>query len=444
MSMQSRSTDLEQAIARRTARVAVIGLGYVGLPLAITYADAGYQVVGIERAQGRVDAANEARSYIEEVSGDQLRAAIDGGCFTATTTFEALGQCDIVSICVPTPLDSHRDPDVSFIRQVLSAGRAQWHSGQLVMLESTTYPGTTNEILVPFFEEMDLKPGRDVWIAFAPERIDPGSRSFGLKNTPRVVGGVGKDSTDIAARFLETVLDATVHRVSSPQVAELTKLVENVFRVVNVSLMNELAQMSDVMGIDLWEAIEAASTKPYGYMPFYPGPGVGGHCIPVDPFYLSWKARESGFNTRFIDLAGEVNDSMPGYVVERCVQLLNRAGVAAHGARVLLLGMAFKKNVSDVRESASIRVARQLAQLGAHVSYHDSRVSDVDWGEVHLQSVPLSEEMLSGYDLVVITTDHDDVDYQMIVRHARLVYDTRRAVKDEHPNVHLLGGGRGT
>ncbi len=436
--MSHATQGLLQRIEEGTARTVVIGLGYVGLPFALLHAQTGFRVTGIEHNPRRCDAINRGESYIEEVASADLAPLVEAGQLRATPDFEAVAGADVVSICVPTPIYEDKVPDVSAIRFVLEGSRPYFRPGQLVVLESTTYPGTTEEILVPSLRECGLTPGVDVFVAFAPERIDPGNRAYTLRDIARVVGGVTPACSEVAATFYRRLIDAEVRVVSTPAVAEMTKLLENVFRVVNVSLMNELAQLSDRMGVDIWEAVSAASTKPFGYMPFFPGPGVGGHCIPVDPFYLSWKAREFGFDTRFIELAGEINDSQPAYVVERVESLLAASGAALAGARILLLGMAFKKNVADTRDSASLHVARHLLTRGADVRYHDPHVPTVRI-EGELASVPLTHEEIAAADCVVILTDHDAVDYASVIASARLVYDTRNATPRGLPHVHHLG-----
>ncbi len=433
------SARLRHALESGNARSVVIGLGYVGLPFAVLHTDTGLDCVGIESQARRRDAVNRGESYIEEVSDADLARALGSGRFRATSDFEDIAQADVVSICVPTPLDAHKNPDVSAIHYVLGEGRPYFRAGQLVVLESTTYPGTTQEILVPFFEGLGLTPGEDIFIAFAPERIDPGNHAYSLRDIPRVVGGVTPTCGEMAVTFYRHILTGEVRQVSTPSVAEMAKLIENVFRVVNVSLVNELAQLSDRMGIDLWEAIDAASTKPFGYMPFYPGPGVGGHCIPIDPFYLSWKAREFGFDTRFIELAGLVNDQQPEYVVDRIAAILNERGRPLRGARVLLVGLAFKKNVSDTRESAALYVARALMSHGADVIYHDPWVPAAKFPDGELRSSDLTDDLLASCDIAVVTTDHDGVDYERIVRGVPVTYDTRNAVPRGLPNVRRLG-----
>jgi len=334
---------------------------------------------------------------------------------------------DVVTICVPTPLDRNKQPDTSYIESVVEQSLPYLHKGQLVVLESTTYPGTTEEIILPQISSRGLKVGADVFLAFSPERVDPGNAQYKTKNTPKVVGGVTPACTEVAKALYERVINGTVMAVSSPRVAEMEKLLENIFRIVNISLVNELALLCERMGIDIWEVIEAAKTKPFGFMPFYPGPGLGGHCIPLDPFYLSWKAKEYDFPTRFIELAGDVNDAMPYHVVERAMELLNRESKALRGARVLLLGMAYKRNIDDLRESPALKIARLLLDRGATLSYHDPYIPSAEVEGLSLRSVPLTAKSVEACDLVLITTDHSNVDYKLVVEHAKLVFDTRNA-----------------
>lgn len=432
--------QLTERIEQRSAHTVVIGLGYVGLPFALLHARSGYEVTGIERNPVRVDAVNAGTSYIEDVEDSALGAVVKAGQLTATSAFEPIAGADIVSICVPTPLTAQRVPDVSYIERTLEHAREHWHAGQLVIVESTTYPGATEEILVPFFTALGLTPGEEIFIAFAPERIDPGQSAAETADIPRVVGGVTARCTAAAVEFYGQLLEAEVFAVSSPRVAEMTKLFENVFRVVNVSLVNELAQLCDRMEIDVWEVIEAAKTKPFGFMPFYPGPGIGGHCIPVDPFFLAWKAREFGFTTRFIELAGEINDSMPLYIVQQAAELLNEHSKPVRGAKVLLLGVAFKKDVADTRSSAAIAVAERLLVMGADVSYHDPLVASTNLGGHECHSQELTPELLRDTDLVVVTTDHSAVDYALVAEAAPLIYDTRNALAGRSaPNLRRLG-----
>ena len=434
--------DLKERIEKREARIAVIGLGYVGLPLAVEKARAGFTVVGIERNPKRVAMVNRGESYISDVLSSDLKAVANLGKLRAIDDFSAVASSDVVTICVPTPLDRNKQPDTQYIEYVVDHALPHLHRGQLVILESTTYPGTTEEVIAPRIESRGLKIGKDVFLAFSPERVDPGNPRYKVRNTPKVVGGVTAKCTELAACLYEHVLDGGVFRVSSPRVAELTKLLENVFRIVNISLVNELALLCERIGIDIWEVIEAAKTKPFGYMPFYPGPGLGGHCIPLDPFYLSWKAKEYDFTTRFIELAGQINDAMPRHVVERAMELLNEKGKPLNGANVFLLGVAYKKDIADVRESPALKIAQLLRDRGASVSYHDPFVPEVKLGEETMESLPLTEDILRSRDLTVITTAHTGVDYRLVVEAAPLVFDTRNATAGiSAPNLTRLGAG---
>ena len=432
--------QLIDKLLSKSARTVVVGLGYVGLPLALRYAQAGFLVTGIERNPDRVACVNRGTSYIEEVSDDALAPLTREKRICATADFSGIAQADVIAICVPTPIDKSKQPDTSHIEYVLEQAQPHWHSGQLVLLESTTYPGTTEELLVPHLTVSGLEVGRDIFVAFSPERIDPGNKKFGIGNIPKVVGGVTDRCTEAAQCFYQQVLTAAVVPVSSPKVAEMAKLFENVFRVVNVSLVNELAQLCERMGIDVWEVIEAAKTKPYGFMPFYPGPGVGGHCIPIDPFYLSWKARDYDFTTRFIDLAGEINDTMPDYVVEQIIEVLNRHAKSANVSRILLVGVAFKRDVADTRESAALKVAEGLMERGAILDFHDPYVATVALNGFTYESVPLTAEALHAYDLVAVTTDHSNVDYRLVAESSQLVYDARNALGDiRAKHIYRLG-----
>ncbi|MGB2983190.1 MAG: nucleotide sugar dehydrogenase [Candidatus Bipolaricaulia bacterium] len=433
---------LRERIEGRQAVIAVIGLGYVGLPLSVEKARAGFQVIGVERNPDRVDKVNRGENYIGDVVAQDLREAVESGKLRATGDFSVVGDADVLAICVPTPLDKNKQPDTSYIEHVLEASLPHIHPGQLVVLESTTYPGTTEEIIQPRIESRGLTIGEDVFLAFSPERVDPGNAHYKTRNTPKIVGGVTPACTETAAALYEQILESPVCRVSSPRVAEMAKLLENIFRIVNISLVNELALLSERMGIDIWEVIEAAKTKPFGFMPFYPSPGLGGHCIPLDPFYLSWKAREYDFSTRFIELAGEINDFMPYHVVEQAMEILNRDGKALRGARILLLGMAYKRDIDDVRESAALKVAAHLLRRGADVSYHDPHVASVTVEEKELVGNALSDEVLAEQDLVIVMTAHTAVDYEKVVRSSRLVFDTRNATGAiRAPNVVRLGAG---
>jgi len=421
--------ELIDKIQRREATVAVIGLGYVGLPLAVVQAKAGFKVVGIERKLERVEKVNRGESYIPDVVGVELAEVVRDGRLRATQSFEPIAEVDIITICVPTPLDKNKNPDTRYIEHVVARSLPHLKRGQLMILESTTYPGTTEEVILPCIQSRGFKVGEDFYLAFSPERIDPGSKRYKIKDIPKVVGGVTPNCGEAAKALYEAVLESPIFVASSPRVAEMAKLLENVFRVVNVSLVNELAMLCDRMGIDIWEVIEAASTKPFGFMPFYPGPGTGGHCVPVDPFYLVWKAKEYGFVTHFIELAGEINDRMPSYIVQRVAEILNERQKALRGSRLLLVGLAYKRDVGDLRESPALKVAQLLLKGGAHISYHDPYVPEVVISDERLSSAPLTPEVLRESDLVIITTDHSNVDYELIAEHAPLIYDTRNALK---------------
>ncbi len=434
--------DLFDKIRSRSARVAVIGLGYVGLPLAVEKAKAGFTVVGLDRNPNRVMMVNHGENYIPDILASDLAHVVEAGKLSAVQDFEVINDVDVVTICVPTPLDKNKQPDTSYIEGVVDQSLPHLHPGQLIVLESTTYPGTTEEVIKPRIEARGLQIGRDVFLAFSPERVDPGNAHYKTKNTPKVVGGVTPKCTEVATALYEQILEGEVFPVSSPRVAEMTKLLENIFRIVNISLVNELALLCEKMGIDIWEVIAAAKTKPFGFMPFYPGPGLGGHCIPLDPFYLSWKAKEYDFTTRFIELAGQVNDAMPYHIVERAMELLNEHGKPLKGARVLLLGMAYKKDIDDLRESPALKIARLLLDRGALLSYHDPHIPEIHQGELQLASLPLDEQALKAADLVIITTSHTAVDYNKVVENASLVFDTRNATQGiDAPNVVRLGVG---
>ena len=411
-----------------TARVGIIGLGYVGLPLAVEFAKAGIRVTGFEIDEKRVKILNSGRSYIQDVPTRELRGLVRDGYLRATTDFAELKKMDAIDICVPTPLRKTKDPDVSFIVAALKEITPRLRRGQLVVLESTTYPGPTHELLRPQLEEKGFRAGRDFYLAFSPERIDPGNPVYQTRNIPKVVGGCTPNCTKAAAALYAKVVNRVVP-VSSTQVAEMVKLLENTFRSVNIGLVNEIALMSDKMKIDVWEVIDAAATKPFGFMPFYPGPGLGGHCIPVDPFYLSWKARQSGFEARFIELAGQINGSMPYHVGSRVAEALNSRNRSVRGAKVLILGVAYKADIDDVRESPSLDLIEILEKQGAHVSYVDPYVPAIHHGGKRLQAKRLTPAVLRGADCVVIATAHKVFDYPMISRHARTIVDSRNAMK---------------
>lgn len=429
------SDTLSSRISSRTARVAVIGLGYVGLPLAVAFARAGFPAVGVDVDEGKVAALNGGRSYIGDVPDEELQPHVASGRLRATTDYDALREADALFICVPTPYDAQRAPDLSFIRAAAEGIRPRLRPGHLVVLQSTTYPGTTEEVVQPILEASGLRAGRDFYLAFSPERIDPGNKQWSAYNTPKVVGGVDPESTRLACELLSQ-MGAPVHPVSSPRAAEMTKLLENIFRSVNIALVNELALLAERMGIDFWEVIEAARTKPFGFMPFYPGAGVGGHCIPVDPYYLSWKAREYDFYTKFIELAAEVNQAMPYHAVDLVAETLSRDGLPLRGARVLVLGVAFKPDVDDPRNSPAERVIELLLARGAEVRYHDPYIPRFTVGgnvfyrsNRTLDSVPLTDEELASADCVVIVTGHRSLDYARVVQKAQRVVDCCNATR---------------
>ena len=431
--------DLKGRIASRSATIAVIGCGYVGLPLLAAFGHAGFCVIAIDADPRKVDALMRGTSYIQDVPSDAVARLVKERRLRVTSDYDLLKDADVIFVSVPTPFDRAKQPDLSYVVAAAEGISSRLRRGQLVILESTTYPGTTDEVLKPALERSGLHAGEDFYLAFSPERIDPGNRRFQIHNTPKVVGGVDSTSTDLAVQVLETVITGDrVYPVSSARAAELTKLLENTFRAVNIALVNELAMLCDRMGIDIWEVIAAAATKPYGFMPFFPGPGVGGHCIPVDPYYLSWKAREYDFHTKFIELAAETNLAMPFFTVGRIRRQLNNAGKPLRGANVIALGAAFKKDVDDARHSAAIRVIEILRSEGAVVQYHDPFVPEIrvrsslfaaDGDDTILRSVPLSTEVLRSSDTVVILVAHSNVDYEFVVQNAPVVFDTVNATR---------------
>jgi len=417
--------DLKSRIDRRDVTAAIIGLGYVGLPLAVELAKAGVKVIGFDVHAGKVAEISAGRSYIPDVSAEDVANTVRSGHLRATTSPADLADVDVIDICVPTPLRKTKDPDLSFVIQAVDTAASVLRKGQLIILESTTYPGTTVEIVGPALEAKGLKAGADFYLAFSPERVDPGNPTYQTKNIPKVVGGIDEESTKLAAAFYRQVVD-TVVPVSSTEVAEMVKLLENTFRAVNIGLVNELALMCHRMNIDVWEVIDAAKTKPFGFMPFYPGPGLGGHCIPIDPFYLSWKARQNGFEARFIELAGHVNSAMPEYVVTRVAEALNTHRKAINGSRVHVLGVAYKRDVNDLRESPALDIIELLERRGAEVTYSDPYVPE--FSHAHLNFTSIGPEQVTA-DCAVIVTDHRVFDYPAIVKRFPLVVDTRNALK---------------
>jgi len=420
--------NLSERLDDGSAIFGVVGLGYVGLPLAVEMAKAGHMVVGFDVSADKVTLIGSGTSYIPDVPAEELADLVARGLIQATSDFSRVAETDAVVICVPTPLDKSKAPDTSFMEAAARSILPYLRGGMLVTLESTTYPGTTEEVVQPILESTGLKVGTDLHLAFSPERVDPGNPAFHTRNTPKVVGGVTPECTVMAVKMYSRFID-TVVPVSSTRAAEMAKLLENIFRCVNIALMNELLQVSDRMGIDIWEVVDAAKTKPFGFMPFYPGPGLGGHCIPVDPFYLSWKAREFDFHTKFIELAGEVNENMPYYVVTRLMESLNTHSKSLHGAKVLLLGVAYKRDIDDLRESPAIRIAQLISEKGAEVWYHDAWVPEFIIDGRQVPSLALTPEALSTIDAVVLVTDHTGVDYDAVVRNAPLILDTRNALK---------------
>jgi len=421
-------SNLRERIKSKKAKIGVIGLGYVGLPLAVEFAKAGFEVVGLEQNLKRQEKVNRGESYVTDVSSADLQAVVKVKRLKAIADFSVLKKADAICICVPTPLDKNKQPDISYVKSVANHLSKTICRGQLIILESTTYPGTTEEIILPKLEASGLKVGRDFFLAFSPERVDPGNKKFKTKDIPKVVGGVTPRCTELAVALYSQII-AKVYPVSSPRVAEMEKLLENVFRSVNIALVNEMAVLCKKMKIDIWEVIEAAKTKPYGFMPFYPGPGLGGHCIPLDPFYLTWKAKEFNMNTRFIELAGEINDHMPEYVTQLAQDGLNREGKSLKGAKVLVLGAAYKKDIDDCRESPSLMIIEELKNKGAEVEYNDPYVEKVRINGGMMKSQPLNSSNLKKADCVVIATDHSVYDYKNIVKQSRLIVDARNATK---------------
>ena len=433
---------LRQKLASRTAHVGVVGLGYVGLPLAVELARAGFKTTGMDLDARKVDAINRGESYIQDVPTSDVAQFHTAGRLSATTDPAIVGALDTINICVPTPLRKTKDPDLSFVVSAVEMVAAHLHPGQLIVLESTTYPGTTDEVVLQILERGGLKAGRDFFLAFSPERVDPGNEKWTTKNVPKIVGGMTPACTSLAKDLYSASID-TVIEVSSPKVAEMVKLLENTFRAVNIGLVNELALMCDRLGISVWEVVDAAATKPFGFMPFYPGPGLGGHCIPIDPFYLSWKVKEVGFEARFIELAGHVNGAMPHHVVDKVTDALNSRSKSVRGSNVLILGISYKRDIDDMRASPARDVMAVLQQKGAKITYHDPWVAELrgrDWpGGIDLKSVPMTPATLAATDCAVVITDHKAFDYDVITRHAPLIVDSRNAIKRKHDHVFKLG-----
>ena len=420
---------LKNKILDRTAEIGVIGLGYVGLPLAVEKAKAGYKVLGFDIQSSKVEMINRGENYIGDIIPQDLKDLVSSGHLSATSDFDRLMECDVVAICVPTPLDKFKQPDLSYIVNSAKEISKRMHKEMLVVLESTTYPGTTEEVVKPILEESGLQVGKDFHLAFSPERVDPGNARYKTHNTPKVVGGCTPECTEIAKTLYSIVLGAEVFTVSSPKEAKATKILENTFRIVNCALANEMAIVYNKMGINIWEVIAAASTKPFGFTPFYPGPGVGGHCIPLDPFYLTYKAREYDYHTRLIELSGEINDNMPEYVVERLMDILNEHCKPLKNSSIMLLGIAYKGDIDDLRESPALKVWSELEKKGAKVEYYDPYCKNAKWKNSAIESVNLTPNIVASYDAVVITTWHKhNIDYRMVLDNANILFDTKNAV----------------
>jgi UDP-N-acetyl-D-glucosamine dehydrogenase len=432
---------LLKKISDRSVVAGVVGLGYVGLPLAVEKAKAGFKTIGFDVQKEKVDMVNACHNYIGDVVDNDLADLVKKGKLSATIDFSFIKDVDFVAICVPTPLDEHQQPDISYVESSTRSVAKYLHEGMMVVLESTTYPGTTEELIKPILESSGLVCGKDFYLGFSPERVDPGNLIYKTKNTPKVVGGLGKDAQDVICAMYEAVLQGSVFRASSPAVAEMTKILENTYRNINIGLINELAMLCNKMHIDLWEVIEAAKTKPFGFTPFYPGPGLGGHCIPLDPYYLSWKAREYGFHTSMIESSMMINDRMPEYCVQRAGNILNRFKKSLNGSTALVLGVAYKQDIDDYRESPAIRVMEQLKKEGVTVLYYDPYIPKFrDKGVWYEGEKALTVELLEKVDIVIVTAAHSAVDYEMVQRHARAIFDTKNVMKDvkARANIEVL------
>ena len=433
--------NIKKKLMDKTATLGVVGLGYVGLPLAVEKAKAGFKTIGFDVQESKVAMVNAGKNYIGDVVNEDLEEIVKSGLLSATTDFALVASADCVCIAVPTPLDAYQQPDISYVKASAESIVPYMHKDMLIVLESTTYPGTTEELLKPILEKSGLKCGVDFHLAFSPERVDPGNLIYKTKNTPKVVGGITPECTDVAAAMYEAILEAPIHRVSSPAVAEMEKILENTYRNVNIGLVNELAILSNKMGINFWEVVDAAKSKPYGFQAFYPGPGLGGHCIPLDPYYLSWKAREYGFHTSMIESSMMVNDRMPEYCAERSSKILNRFKKAMNGARILILGVAYKQDIDDYRESPAIRVIEELEKEGAEVVYYDPFVSEYrEHGVVKKGEPELTAELIESADLIIVTTAHTNVDYNFVQKYAKAIFDTKNAMKqvESRENIELL------
>lgn len=430
--------QLLQKIENKTAVIGVVGLGYVGLPLAVEKALAGYKVIGFDVQESRCDLVNQGVNYIGDVVDEELSQIVKDGKLSATTDYSQIALVDAVMICVPTPLDVHRQPDITYVESSSKDIAKFMKENTLVVLESTTYPGTTREVLVPIFESCGYELGETFFLAFSPERVDPGNKFYKTKNTPKVVGGMTDTCGLLAATLYRQVLQGEIHQVSSPEIAEMEKILENTYRNVNIALVNEMAILCEKMNIDIWEVIDAAKTKPYGFQAFYPGPGLGGHCIPIDPFYLTWKAKEFDFHAKVIESAAQVNEFMPEYTTTRMMRLLNKEKKAMNGANILLIGVAYKQDIDDLRESPALKVIEVLKSEGATISYHDRYIPEFSHKNESYQSIELTETLLETADLVVITSKHTYLDYQWIVDHANLLFDTKNGTEFVKNNRHKI------
>lgn len=434
--------QLLKKIEEKSITVGVVGLGYVGLPLAVEKAKAGFKTIGFDVQDEKVKLVNEGHNYIGDVVDSDLKELVESKMLTATTDFSFVKDVDFVAICVPTPLDTHQQPDISYVKSSTEAISKYLTKGTMVVLESTTYPGTTEELIKPILEEgSGLKCGEDFYLGFSPERVDPGNLIYKTKNTPKVVGAIGKDATEVIATMYRAVLEGDVYEVSSPAIAEMEKILENTYRNINIGLVNELTMLCNKLGISMWEVVDAAKTKPYGFQAFYPGPGLGGHCIPLDPYYLSWKAREYGFHTSMIENSMMINDQMPEYCVERASKILNRHGKAMNGAKVLVVGVAYKQDIDDYRESPALRVIEVLKREMANVEFYDPRISEYKYkGEKYQGLKDITPEVIASYDLVMITAAHTNVDYDMIQKNAVAIFDTKNVMKniENRENIEVL------
>ncbi len=433
--------ELIRKIKDKTAQIAVIGLGYVGLPLAVEKAKVGYTVTGFDVNAEKVGLVNQGINYIGDVVDDDLKQLVSNGKLSATADFDVVKQMDCVAICVPTPLDKYRQPDISYVQSSAIEISKRMHKGMLIVLESTTYPGTTEEVMKPILEESGLKCGEDFFLAFSPERIDPGNKIYKTKNTPKVVGGITPACTEVAATLYENVLETEIFRATSPAVAEMEKILENTYRNINIALINEMAMLCDRMNIDIWEVVDAASTKPYGFQPFYPGPGLGGHCIPIDPYYLSWKAREYDYSIRLIETSGEINEGMPNFVIEKASRILNEFKKSVNGSSIIILGVAYKSDIDDYRESPSLKIIELLEEMGANLTVFDPHIKEFKLaGKMRTGTDGITEKRVAEADLVLLLTNHTAYDYKMIHKNAKAIFDTKNGFKgfEDRDKIWLL------